>query len=175
MARMPRSRTASSDSTTRAAAPMPMIMPLRRRSKGRAARRRLPSGVAAPLAIRLVPIHCERLPLMTSSPAMMMTRRARPRRIQSSAMATAWVVEAQAALTCVLGPRARCIRRIGNGPWSGHGKYSAGRNDSRAGRLRLPVRRCVFQRRLSGRFAGQEPEPAMRRSSSICLATIWFW
>ena len=35
--RMPRSRAASALSTTRAAAPMPMIMPWRRRSKGSAA------------------------------------------------------------------------------------------------------------------------------------------
>ena len=43
---------------------------------------------------------------MTSSAAMTRTRSQRPARIQSSAMATAWVVLAHAALICVFGPRA---------------------------------------------------------------------
>ena len=43
---------------------------------------------------------------MTSSAATTTTRWQRPARIQSSAMATAWVVLAHAALTWVFGPRA---------------------------------------------------------------------
>ncbi len=46
---------------------------------------------------------------MTSSAATITTRRQRPARIQSSATVTACVVAAQAALTCVFGPRAPMI------------------------------------------------------------------
>ncbi len=46
---------------------------------------------------------------VTSSAETTTTRRQRPARIQSSASDRAWVVEAQAALTCVFGPRAPMI------------------------------------------------------------------
>ena len=51
------SRAASALSTTRAAAPMPMIMPWRRRSKGMAASSTTSSVAAAPLARKPAPIH----------------------------------------------------------------------------------------------------------------------
>ena len=96
----------SADSTTIAAAPMPRIIPCRRRSKGSAASSTLSSVAAAPTARKPEPIHCSIPSLVTSSPATMTTRSHRPARIQSSATATACVVLAQAALSWVLGPRA---------------------------------------------------------------------
>ncbi|TPW19582.1 MAG: hypothetical protein FD126_2542 [Elusimicrobia bacterium] len=86
---------------------MPMIMPLRRRSKGRAASLTTSLVVAAPEAKKPVPSHDIMLGLVTSSAETTSTRLQRPVRIQSSAMPTAWVVEAQAALTWVQGPLAR--------------------------------------------------------------------
>ena len=106
---MPRSRAASADSTTRAAAPAPMIMPCRRRSNGVAASSTRSSVAAAPEARKPVPTQGMSCSPVASSAEMTMTRRARPERIQSSAIETAWVVLAQAALTCVLGPRAPMI------------------------------------------------------------------
>ena len=53
----PRSRAASALSTTRAAAPMPMTMPCRRRSNGRAASSTFSSSAAAPEATNPAPIH----------------------------------------------------------------------------------------------------------------------
>ena len=105
----PRSRAASADSRTTAAAPEPMIMPCRRRSNGRAASSTRASVAAAPVAMNPVPIHGMRLSLLTSSAETTITRRQRPERIQSSATPMAWVVLAQAALSCVLGPRAPMI------------------------------------------------------------------
>ncbi len=106
MPRMPRSRTASSLSTMRAQAPMPMIVPWRRLSKGRAASATWSLVVAAPTDRKPAPTHSIRWSPVTSSPPTTTTRRQRPLRIQSSAMAMAWAVLAQAALTWVLGPRA---------------------------------------------------------------------
>ena len=88
------------------AAPMPMIMPWRRRSKGSAASSTTSSVAAAPVARKPAPIHSSRWSEVTSSAATTTTRRQRPARIQSSASATAWVVLAQAELICVFGPRA---------------------------------------------------------------------
>ena len=102
----PRSRAASADSTTSAAAPMPTIMPWRRRSNGVAASSTLASVAAAPLARKPLVIHGISASPVASSAATTMTRRQRPARIQSSASASACVVDAQAALTCVFGPRA---------------------------------------------------------------------
>ena len=102
----PRSRAASGCSTTIAAAPMPMIMPWRRRSNGRAARSTTSSVAAAPLDRNPAPIHAIRCSPVTSSPATTITRRQRPAAIQSSASAIASVVLAHAELTWVLGPRA---------------------------------------------------------------------
>jgi len=73
--------------------------------EGRAAFSSTSSVVAAPEAKKPAPIHSSRLSEVTSSAPMTSTRRQRPARIQSSAMPTAMVVEAQAALTWVLGPR----------------------------------------------------------------------
>ena len=103
---IPRSRAASALSTTRAAAPMPIIMPWRRRSKGTAASSTTSSVAAAPLARKPAPIHSIRWSEVTSSAEMTITRLHRPAWIQSSASATACVVLAQAELICVLGPRA---------------------------------------------------------------------
>ena len=105
----PRSRAASADSTTNAAAPIPTIMPCRRRSNGVAASSTESSVAAAPEARKPEVTHGSRLSLVTSSAATTTTRRQRPARIQSSASDSAWVVLAQAALICVLGPRAPMI------------------------------------------------------------------
>ncbi len=103
---MPRSRAAAADSTTKAAAPEPMIMPCRRRSNGVAASSTRASVAAAPLARKPEPIHGMSASPVASSAETTMTRRHRPARIQSSATENAWVVLAQAALIWVLGPRA---------------------------------------------------------------------
>ena len=103
---MPRSRAASALSTTRPTAPMPMSIPWRRRSNGRAASSTFSSRAAAPEATKPAPIHSMRWSDVASSAPMTRTRRARPARIQSSAIEIACVVEEQAALTCVFGPRA---------------------------------------------------------------------
>ena len=104
--RHPRSSTASWLSTTRAQAPIPMMVPWRRRSNGRAASSTLSSVAAAPEARNPAPIQGSILsPVATSAPRTR-TRRQRPLRIQSSAMAIAWAVEAQAELTWAFGPRA---------------------------------------------------------------------
>ncbi len=106
MGRSPRSSAASALSTTSAAAPIPMIMPCRRRSNGMAASSITSSVAAAPLARKPAPNHSIRRSDVMSSAEITITRRQRPARIQSSATATAWVVLAHAALSCVLGPRA---------------------------------------------------------------------
>ena len=103
---IPRSRVASGDSTTRAAAPMPTIIPCRRRSNGVAASSTRSSVAAAPLARNPEPTQGRSVSEETSSADTMTTRRHRPAAIQSSARASAWVVLAQAALICVFGPRA---------------------------------------------------------------------
>ena len=104
--RMPRSRAAAADSTTRAAAPEPMIIPCLRRSKGRAASSTTASVAAAPLARNPDPTQGSRVSEATSSAETTTTRRQRPALIQSSATHSAWEVLAQAAFTCVFGPRA---------------------------------------------------------------------
>ncbi len=103
---MPRSRAASADSTTKAAAPIPMIMPCRRRSNGVAASSTFSSVAAAPLARKPDPIQGRVRSPAASSAEITMTRRHRPARIQSSATDSACVALAQAALTWVFGPRA---------------------------------------------------------------------
>ncbi len=103
---MPRSRAASALSTTRAAAPEPMIMPCRRLSNGVAASSTRSSVAAAPVDRNPAVTHGASSSLLTSSAVMMSTRRHRPARIQSSASETAWVVLAQAELTWMFGPRA---------------------------------------------------------------------
>ena len=71
----PRSRTASSLSTTRAQAPMPMMVPWRRRSKGNAASATWSLVVAAPTARKPAPTHSIRFSPVTSSAPMTTTRR----------------------------------------------------------------------------------------------------
>ena len=61
---------------------------------------------AAPEARNPAPIQGSSSSEVASSAATTITRRQRPARIQSSAIATAWVVLAQAELTWVFGPRA---------------------------------------------------------------------
>ena len=102
----PRRSADAAASTTIAAAPMPRIMPWRRRSNGTAASATMSSVAAAPEARNPAPIHSSSRSLVTSSPDTITTRSQRPARIQSSATATACVVLAQAELTCVFGPRA---------------------------------------------------------------------
>ena len=103
---MPRAAVWRPSSMTMPTAPIPIIMPLRRRSKGRAASLTTSLVLEAPVAKNPVPIQPIRVGLEMSSAATTMTRLARPVRIQSSAIPTAWVVEAQAALICVQGPMA---------------------------------------------------------------------
>ena len=105
----PRSRAASADSTTRAAAPIPRIIPCRRWSNGMAASSTTSSVAAAPEARNPDPSHGSSASEVASSADTTTTRRQRPARIQSSASATACVVLAHAALTCVFGPRAPMI------------------------------------------------------------------
>ena len=64
---IPRSRAASALSTTKAAAPMPMTMPWRRRSNGRAASSTFSSRAAAPEATKPAPIHSIRWSDVASS------------------------------------------------------------------------------------------------------------
>ena len=104
---IPRLATSLSSSTTKDTAPIPTIIPFLRRSKGRAALVTSASVVAAPEARKAVKIHSDTLSLVISSALMTMTRLQRPSLIQSCAMATAWAVEAQAALIEVAGPLAR--------------------------------------------------------------------
>ena len=104
---IPRLVTSVSSSTIKDTAPIPTIIPLRRRSNGKAALVTSPSVVAAPEAKKAVKIHSDTLSLLISSALITMTRLQRPNLIQSWAIAIAWAVEAQAALMAVAGPRAR--------------------------------------------------------------------
>ena len=104
---IPRLATSLSSSTTKETAPIPTIIPLRRRAKGKAAFVTSPSVVAAPEAKNAVKIHSETLSLVISSALITITRLQRPSLIQSFAIEIAWAVEAQAALMAVAGPRAR--------------------------------------------------------------------
>ena len=81
-------------------------MPWRLRSNGSAASSTASSVAAAPEARNPAPIQSSRVSLVTSSAATTTTRSHLPARIQSSAIATAWVVLAHAAFTWVFGPRA---------------------------------------------------------------------
>ena len=99
--------TSLSSSTIRETAPIPTIIPLRRRSKGKAAFVTSASVVAAPEAKNAVKIHSETLSFVMSSALITITRLQRPNLIQSLAIEIAWAVEAQAALMAVAGPRAR--------------------------------------------------------------------
>ena len=82
-------------------------MPLRRRSKGKAAFVTSASVVAAPEAKNAVKIHSLTLSLVMSSALITITRLQRPSLIQSCATEIACAVEAHAALIAVAGPRAR--------------------------------------------------------------------
>ena len=88
---------------------MPRIIPCRRWSNGVAASSTTSSVAAAPEARNPDASHGSRASELASSADTTITRRQRPARIQSSASAVAWVVLAQAALTCVFGPRAPMI------------------------------------------------------------------
>ena len=103
---IPRSAAASGVSKTNPTAPMPMIMPWRRRSNGRAASSTFLVVVAAPEARKPDPIHSIRLSEVASSAPKTITRLQRPNRIQSWASEMPCVVDAHAALTCVFGPLA---------------------------------------------------------------------
>ena len=107
--RTPRCAAASADSTTMEAAPIPRIIPWRRRSNGVAASSTESSVAAAPEARKPEATQGRSRSVVTSSAETTTTRRQRPARIQSSAREIAWVVLAHAALICVLGPRAPMI------------------------------------------------------------------
>ena len=104
---MPRLATSLSSSTIKDTAPIPTIIPLRRRSNGKAAFATSPCVVAAPEAKKAVKIHSLTLSFVMSSALITITRLQRPTRIQSCATEIACAVEAQAALIAVAGPRAR--------------------------------------------------------------------
>ena len=94
----------SSASRTRAAAPDPIIIPFLLLSKGRAALVTSLSVVRAPSESRLDPNHSSELSEDGSSAPSTNTLLHLPAWIQSCPIATARVDEAQAELTCVLGP-----------------------------------------------------------------------
>ena len=102
----PRASASSRRSSISPTAPIPRIIPWRRRSKGNAASATLASVVAAPAAMKPLAIHSSMVSVVTSSAPRTSTRSQRPRRIQSWARATARVVLAQAEFTWVFGPRA---------------------------------------------------------------------
>ena len=101
----PLALAASGRSSTRPTAPAPRMVPLRRLSNGSAACSTSPSVVAAPLA-KSLNNQGIMVSLVTLSAPITTTRRQRPSRIQSSARAMACIVDAQALLMRVLGPRA---------------------------------------------------------------------
>ncbi len=148
----PRSRTASADSTTNAAAPIPTTMPWRRRSNGVATSATTSSVAAAPEARKPEPTQGSRTSLLTSSADTTTTRRQRPARIQSSASETAWVVLAQAALIWVFGPRAPIISANCEWPMA---------------RQRKMNRRSYSKRSTSSRWRSS----AMRRSTSAAAGS----
>ena len=86
---MPRFATSASSSTMSETAPIPTIIPLRRRSNGKAAFVTSPSVLAAPEARKAVKIHSATLSLLISSALITITRLQRPNLIQSWAMAMA--------------------------------------------------------------------------------------
>ncbi len=82
------------------------MRPWRRRSKGSAASETFSLVVAVPEARKPGIVHSCTVSLVMSSAAITTTRLHLPARIQLSARCTACVVEAQAALTCSVGPLA---------------------------------------------------------------------
>ena len=92
-------------SITKAAAPIPKISPLRRLSNGKAVSSTTFPVAAAPEAAKPLPIHSHRESPVTSSPEITITRSQRSFANQSSATPNAAVVEAQARLIVVFGPR----------------------------------------------------------------------
>src|SRR3989339_430689 len=96
-------------SITRPTAPEPKIVPFRSSSKGLAASDTRFLMVAAPRARNPDPTHWFCFGEVAFSPPTTRTLLHRPTLIQSSAMPMARVVEAQAALTRVLGPLALII------------------------------------------------------------------
>ena len=94
----------SSFSRTNAAAAAPIINPCLFLPNGRAAFWTSSSVVTPPATRKPDPIQGNRCSLEASSAAITITLLHRPVLIQSSAIPTAWVVEAQAALIWVLGP-----------------------------------------------------------------------
>ncbi len=100
----PRFLTRSPLSTTIAAAPLPIIVPLRSASKGLAASKTLFFIVAAPIARNPAWSHWPSLSESVTSLPMTTTRSHLPVLIQSSAIAIPCVTEAHAAFDCVFGP-----------------------------------------------------------------------
>ena len=101
----PRSCASEFLSITNAAAPIPRIRPLRRRSNGSAVSSTTLLVAAAPEAAKPPPIHSHMSSPVTSSAEMMTTRSTRSQFNQSSATPNAAVAEAQARLMIVFGPR----------------------------------------------------------------------
>ena len=101
----PRCMASEWRSTTNAAAPMPRTKPFLRRSNGKAASSTTLPVAAAPEAAKPPPIHSHRSSPVTSSAEMMTTRSTLSLFNQSSATPNAAVVDAQARLMVVFGPR----------------------------------------------------------------------
>ncbi len=159
---MPRSRAASADSTTSAAAPTPTIIPCRRRSNGVAASSTRSSVAAAPVARNPEVTQGSRCSPVASSAETMTTRLHRPARIQSSATESACVVLAQAALTWVFGPRAPMI----SANWLCPIDRTRNRNfRSNAYGSAARVARSSAMSRSASAAAGSSPDIAARTAS----------
>ena len=151
MGRIPRSRAASALSTTSAAAPMPMIMPWRRRSNGMAASSTTSSVAAAPLARKP---GAEPLDQMVGCDVVRRDHdhaAAPPGADPVLGHGDACVVLAQAALICVLGPRAPM--NSANCEWP----MDKTRNRKRrSNAIRVPCRWRRAIRRCAGRSPAAE-------------------
>ncbi len=159
---IPRSRAALALSTISAAAPIPSSIPWRRRSKGSAASSTASSVAAAPEARKPAPIQGSISSEVASSAATITTRRQRPALIQSSATATAWVVLAHAALTCVFGPRAPISSA--NWEWPMERTRKRKRRSNRYGLLSSSRRRSWMRRSTSA--SALPPFSSARRARS---------
>ncbi len=102
----PRAAEADCLSRTNAAPPIPSSIPLRRASNGRLTSSTTLPIAWAPAPAKPAPNHSIIPSLVTSSPLTTITRSHLPVVIQSSAIANAAGVEAQALLIAAFGPRA---------------------------------------------------------------------
>ena len=172
----PRSRAAAALSTTRPAAPMPMIIPWRRRSNGSAASSTTSSVAAAPEARKPEPIQPIIVSEVASSAATITTRRQRPARIQSSASAMACVVLAQAELIWVFGPRAPISSA--NCEWPIDSTRNRKRRSNAYGSCSSWCRRSWMRRSTSARTTGSVPSWSSilaRSDSSAAIRSRRMW